>query len=68
LSGSEEKKVIDKFWKLVAKRKRLTRRKRAEDAELAEKIRGEMKKPLGHRGRAAFSSTGCIYAGAGSIA
>jgi hypothetical protein len=26
---------------------------------------GRMKKPLGHRGRAALSSTGCIYAGAG---
>ena len=27
-----------------------------------------MKKPLGHRGRAALSVTGCIYAGGAGIA
>jgi len=29
---------------------------------------GRMKKPLGHKRRAALSGLGCIYAGAGSIA
>ena len=54
-------------------RKSLTQRALRKSAEFTEKRLldwggGEMKKPLGHRGRAALSSMGCIYAGAAWIA
>jgi hypothetical protein len=41
------------------------RRSNAEGVEAQSSLRrGKMKKPLGHRGRAALSGTGCFYVGA----